>query len=136
MRPLFVISIASAALLALPAAPAAPKGGVRAVAEGEVRLATPAGERMRVTWRLEDEDGRPFGASGIYLRVSRCAGKPRLVAARSLGEGRYTARFTVPRRGIRKLMVGLEGWRTVAGGSPQRADAIFNFVPALGRRCR
>ena len=114
---------------------AAAKGDVRAVAVGPVRLATPLGEKLRVTWDLVDADGRPFGASGIYLRVSRCGRRPLHVPARERGHGRYTARFRVPRRGVRKLMVGLKGWRTVRGRT-ERADAIFNFVPALGRDCR
>jgi hypothetical protein len=89
----------------------------------------------RVTWDLVDGDGRPFGASGIYLRVSRCGRRPLHIPAREQAHGRYSARFTVPRRGVRKLMVGLKGWRTVQGRT-RRADAIFNFVPALGRDCR
>ena len=121
--------------LAVLAPPAAAKDGVRAVAVGSVHLDTPPGEKLRVTWDLVAADGRPFGASGIYLRVSRCGRRPLRVSARERAHGRYTARFTMPRRGVRKLMVGLKGWRTVPGRT-ERADAIFNFVPALGRDCR
>ncbi len=120
--------------LAVLAPTAVPKDGVRAIADGPVRLAAPPGAKLRVSWRLIDGDGRRFGASGIYLRVSRCGHKPLLIPARERRDGRYTARFTVPRGGIRKLMVGLEGWRT-SEGRTERADAIFNFAPALGRRC-
>ena len=42
----------------------------------------------------------------------------------------------MPRRGVRELKVGLKGWRTFAGGRTERADALFDFEPALGRRCR
>jgi len=133
MRPIRV-SLAVVVGLALMAAPATPKGGVRAIADGPVRLDTASGEKLRVTWKLVDAEGHPFSASGIYLQVSRCGRKPLLVSARELSHGRFTARFTVPRGGIRKLMVGLEGWRTFKGRT-ERADAIFNFVPALGRRC-
>ena len=121
--------------LASAAAPAVPKEGVHAVAEGPVDLAAKPGTKMRVAWRLVDGEGRPFGAGGIYLRVSRCGRGPLLVPARDRGRGRYSARFKVPRRGIRKLMVGLEGWRTYPSGRMERADRIFNFVPALGRDC-
>jgi hypothetical protein len=31
-------------------------------------------------------------------------------------------------------MVGLKGWRII-GTRKERADATFNFVPALGRDC-
>ena len=133
MRPILLSSVAVVAL-ALMAAPAVPKGGVRAIADGPVRLTAAPGFNLRVTWDLIDADGKPFGASGIYLRVSRCGRKPLLIAARELSHGRYTARVTVPRGGIRKLMVGLEGWRTFEGRT-ERADAKFNFAPALWRPC-
>src|SRR5439155_12323554 len=61
--------IAAAAVLALPAAA---KEGVRARLDAHVRLDTAPGKTMRVAWHLFDEKGRPFGAGGIYLRVSRC----------------------------------------------------------------
>ena len=127
-----VLALAAVAVLA---PLAAGKDRVHAVAVEPVRLATPPGEKLRVTWDLVDAEGRPFGASGIYLRVSRCGRRPLRIPARERGHGRYTARFTVPRRGVRKLMVGLEGWRTIRGRT-ERADARFGFVPALRRDCR
>jgi hypothetical protein len=120
--------------LALTATAVSAKGGVVAIADRPVDLAADAGTRMHVAWHLVDDKGRPFGASRIYLRVSRCGQKPLLITARYHGRGHYTARFTVPRGGIRKLMVGLTGW-SITQGEKKRADAIFNFVPALGRRC-
>ena len=58
----------------------------------------------------------------------------RVVAAeRSFGG--YSARVKVPKRGIRKLLVGLRGWRITADGK-QRADKLFQFDPPLARRCR
>ena len=119
---------------ALAAVPAPAKEGVRATLDKPVRLDARAGEVVRVAWHLSDGQGRPFGASGIYLRVSRCGAKPMKVRAKARGHGRYSARFTVPQGGIRKLMVGLKGWRII-GETKKRADAIFNFVPALGRDC-
>ena len=120
---------------ALAALPASAKDGVRAKLEGSVRLGTAAGTTIPVTWRLVDARGNPFGASGIYLRVSRCGGGLRRVKARNLGGGRFSARVRVPTGGIRRLRVGLEGWRIPAGGTAQRADAVFEFEPPLVRRC-
>jgi hypothetical protein len=120
--------------LALTATAVRAKEGVVAVADRPIDLAAAPGTRVHFAWHLVDGDGRPFGASGIYLRVSRCGRKPLLITARNRGPGGYTARFTVPRGGIRKLMVGLEGWQ-ITPGATKRADRIFNFVPALGRRC-
>ena len=122
------------ATMALVATTAPAKEGVRATLDAPVRLDTPAGKTVRVAWHLSDGDGHPFGAGGIYLRVSRCGAKPLRVRAKERGNGRYSAGFTVPKGGIRKLMVGLKGWRII-GERKERADAIFNFVPALGRRC-
>ena len=116
------------------AVPAPAKEGVRATLDKPVRLDARAGEIVRVAWRLSDGQGHPFGASGIYLRVSRCGARPMRVRARQRGPGRYSARFKVPEGGIRKLMVGLKGWRII-GTRKKRADAAFNFVPALGRDC-
>ena len=78
--------------------------------------------------------GRPFGASGIYLRVARCGRRPVRVAASERGHGAYSARVRVPRRGLRRLVVGLRGWRII-GGESERADASFPFDPPLTRRC-
>ncbi len=106
-----------------------------AIADRPVDLGAKPGTMLRVFWHLEDADGNRFGAGGIYLRVSRCGRGPLLVPARDRGRGRFSARFRVPRRGIRKLMVGLEGMRIYPDGREERADRIFNFVPALGRPC-
>ena len=128
---LVFLAVAASALLTS-GAPA--KEGVRATLDSPVRLDTPAGKTMRVAWHLADGDGHPFGAGGIYLRVSRCGATPLRIRANERGDGKYSARFTVPEGGVRKLMVGLKGWRII-GKRKERADAVFNFVPALGRRC-
>lgn len=133
MRRARFITIVICAVLLL-AWPASAKDGVRAKLEGSVRLGATPGKTIAITWRLVDAHGRPFGASGIYLRVSRCGGGLRRVKARNLGGGRFSARAVVPAGGIRMLRVGLAGWRT-AGGVTTRADMVFAFVPPLVRTC-
>jgi len=133
MRTARFITVAISAVLLL-ALPASAKEGVRAKLEGTVRLGAAPGKTIGVTWRLVDAHGHAFGASGIYLRVSRCGGGLRRLKARNLGGGRFAARLIVPPRGIRKLRVGLAGWR-IAGGKAQRADMLFEFDPPLVRRC-
>ena len=118
---------------ALLAVPAGAKEGVRAKLDNAVRLGTPAGKTVRVAWHLVDADGGHFGAGGIYLRVSRCGHPPVKVRAISRGRG-YSARFRVPRGGMRKLLVGLEGVRIV-GEHRERADRYFQFDPPLQRDC-
>ena len=121
--------------LALLATPAQAKEGVRAKLEGTARLDAAAGTKVRVAWRLVDARGRPFGASGIYLRVARCGGGVRRIPARSVGRGRFSTHMVIAQRGIRELRVGLTGWRIPAGGKAQRADRLFAFDPPLVRRC-
>lgn len=121
-------------MAALVAAPVeAKEAGVRAKLERPVRLDSAPGKTIRVSWRLVDDHGRRVGASCIYLRVSRCGRTPN-VAAAARGRGRYSALVKVPRGGIRKLLVGLEGWRII-GDRKERSDAFFHFDPPLSRRC-
>jgi hypothetical protein len=115
--------------------PVGAKEGVRAELERPVRLSGAPGRTITVAWRLVDEDGRRFGASGVYLRVTRCGRRPVDLSATARGEGRYAARLRVPTRGIRKMVVGLKGWRIV-GERRERADVFFRFDPPLVRRCR
>jgi hypothetical protein len=115
-------------------APASAKEGVRAKLDAPVTMSTAAGKTVRVAWRLVDEDGRPFGG-GIYLRVSRCEHGPLKIRATVGGSGRYVARVTVPKGGMRRLVVGLPGWRII-GERKERADALFPFDPPLEARGR
>ena len=133
MRPTRVIG-APALAGVLVAPPVAAKDGVRAKLDEPVRLGTPPGETMRVAWRLVDDEDQPFGAGGIYLRVSRCGQSLLRVRATAHGQGRYSVRLTAPKNGIRRLAVGLQGWRII-GDRRERADMIFAFDPPLSRRC-
>jgi hypothetical protein len=132
-RPLLVVLVALGSLIAMPAAA---KEGVHAKLISPARLDAPAGQRVSVVWRLVDAQGRSFGASGIYLRVSRCARPPVDVPAVARGAGRYSARVKVPRGGVRRLSVGLKGWRII-GDRRERADVFFRFdEPAARPGCR
>jgi hypothetical protein len=128
---LLVGLIAAAAVLALPAAA---KEGVRARLDAPVRLDTASGKTIRVAWHLFDEKGRPFGAGGIYLRVSRCGHGPLRIPAVARGRGGYSVRLRVPSGGVRKLLVGLRGVRII-GNRRERADLFFQFDPPLHRDC-
>jgi hypothetical protein len=134
MRRLHLFAVLLIAAGALPAMPVAAKEGVRAKLDRPVRLDRPPGRTVQVAWHLTDQQGRPFGASGIYLRVSRCGRRPLRIPASAQGRGGYSARVRVPQGGIRKLVVGLRGWRII-GGRRERADAFFQFDPPLYRHC-
>jgi hypothetical protein len=127
---LAVASVAAAA--ALLAVPAEAKDGVRAKLDRPVALH--GVKTVTVKWRLVDEDGEPFKASGIYLRVSAC-GRARVEVPAQRSDDGYTATVRVPPRGLRKLIVGLQGWKT-AEGRTTRADRYFQFDPPIARDCR
>src|SRR5215207_1067565 len=131
MRRAHVIVAVAGSLIAVPATA---KEGVRATLDRPVRLGAPAGTSLRVAWHLADEEGHRFGASGIYLRVTRCSGRVVRIAATAHRDGGYSARVRVPKHGIRKLVVGLEGIQII-GDQQQRADVYFAFDPPLRRSC-
>jgi hypothetical protein len=120
--------------LLLLAPPAVAKEGVRAFALRPVALDAKPGTKLRVVWRLRSEDGHTFRAGGIYLRIRRCSGRSMSVPAKTLRRGRYSAAFTVPAGGLRRLRVGLVGWR-MTPGHRERADVFFPFAPPLERPC-
>ena len=134
MRPAHLAAIALVATTGTLALPAQAKEGVRAKLLAPVDMEARAGTVLRVRFKLVDGRGHAFGASGIYLRVSRCGRGPLRIAAKPGSvNGRFSARVRVPRGGMRKLMVGLEGIRIV-GDRQTRADMFFQFDPVLYSR--
>jgi hypothetical protein len=120
-----VLLIGGFALIA--AAPVAAKENVKATLITPIRVDAPAGERLRVAWRLaysdERGDERPFGAGGVYVRLVSASGAANVGNARG-DRGVYSARVVVPEGGIADVEIGLMGWRSGAGGT-RRADMIF-----------
>ena len=129
-RGAFAVVASAGALLAVPAAA---KEGMVARLDAPVRLGKAPGETLRVKWHMVHAQASTASASGIYLRVSRCGHRPLRVPAK-LRPGGFTVRLKVPAGGIRKLMVGLEGWR-ITPGHKERADKFFQFAPPLYRSC-
>jgi hypothetical protein len=129
-RGAFAILTATGALLAVPAAA---KEGMVAKLDAPVRLGKAPGETLRVKWHIVHAQASTASASSIYLRVSRCGHRPLRVPAK-LRSGGFTVRLKVPAGGIRKLMVGLKGWR-ITPGHKERADKFFQFDPPLYRSC-
>ena len=114
------------ALLALLPASAPAKGDVRARIDGAVRCDARPGTTILVRWSLRSvvANGRsePFGAGGVYGRL--VGARSSTAVGRSRRSGRFTARVRVPRGGIRRIEIALQGWRT-AGGRTERADKRF-----------
>lgn len=114
-----------AAVVLLAAYPAAAKEGVKATLKTPVPLDAKAGERIDLAWTLAGDDGSgPFGASGIYVRLTAPEGAPAVTEYAGGDRGDYFASILVPKGGIGDIQIGLEGWRTDARGT-RRADLTF-----------
>ena len=144
MRRLQVLLIVGVACILVAAASAYAKDDVRATLENPAQLQRAApGERVKIAWTLTEAPQlpslttpgrvapRPFGASGVYVRVRGAGGAtPKSFAATSPSRarsqaGRYVADVTVPAGGIAAIAIGLEGFRTLPGQAPTRADTFF-----------
>lgn len=138
--PLALVGCLACILVA--AASADGKGDVRATLENPAQLQGAApGEQVRVAWTLTDAQPpglttpgrvapRPFGASGVYIRVRGKAGAaPERFAAvaghQASQAGRYVAVVTVPAGGIAAIAIGLAGFRALPGQASTRADVFF-----------
>jgi hypothetical protein len=98
------------------------KEGVVARLENPGALRSPAGTKVALLWTLR-AGTRPFTASGIYLRLNGARETP----ATERATGRFRARVTIPRGGVRTIVIALMGWRTDATGT-RRADWRFPIV--------
>jgi hypothetical protein len=131
LRRLALASLALVAASLVAAGPAGAKDGVKATLASRVPLDAPAGTQLRVAWRLFalDENGqrRPFGASGVFVRLGSASGaetREGFAPVRNHSTGGYEAVVVVPKGGIGDIEIGLLGWRSDATGT-HRGDAIF-----------
>jgi len=118
----FVVAfLVSMAAVASPQALA--KEGVVAHLENPAALRAPAGTRITLVWTLR-AGRQPFGASGMYVRLTGRAGTRTSALAAELAPGRYRARVRIPRGGVRAIAIGLQGWSSGPAGT-KRADMFF-----------
>jgi hypothetical protein len=111
------MKVAVAVLVALViAAAAGAKDGVVARLENPAVLRAAGGAKVTLIWTLRDGK-RPFGASGIYVRLNGGWENP----ATELSTGRFRARLTIPRGGVRTLVIALMAWASTPTGT-HRAD--------------
>jgi hypothetical protein len=105
------------------AAVAAASGSIKATLSSKVPLGAPVGSRFAVTWTLKRQDGTPYNAKGVFVRVVCPEGDVTTTApAREEGgsQGTYRAVATVPAGGIGKISIG--------SGNPPRYFAVTNPV--------
>jgi hypothetical protein len=133
------VVVGAVALAAPVSAPA--KGRVTATISAPTRCDAAPGTKVTIriglsTAATANEPARPFGASGVFVVLRRTGGRTALkrpATSAGAGTGQYRARVTVPRGGIRRIDVGLEGVRSTPGGGSRDADVLFRVV---GDPCR
>jgi hypothetical protein len=127
----FAVAVgAVVAALAVPAAASA-KGDVRAAITSPTRCDAAAGRIITVRFGLSvaEPDGarRPFNGAEIFVVLRRhgAPGVKRRAVPMDRGTGRYRVRMTVPRGGIKRIDVGIEGTTIGADGTERPAPALF-----------
>lgn len=121
---LAVLATAAAALVA--ALPAAGKEGVEATLLTRIPLDAPAGARLEIAWTLTYRDHgrrRPFGASGVFVRLTSATGASSETGSTS-GSGDFRTTVVVPEGGIGDVQIGLRGWTSGPSGT-RESDALF-----------
>jgi len=117
----------AAAVALVGALPAGAKDGARATLTTRIPVAAAAGTSFRVAWVvtiLDNGRRRPFGASGMFVRLlSPVRGQSVKVYADGVG-GRYHATVRVPRGGMRGIQLGLRGWVSDQSGT-RESDMLF-----------
>jgi hypothetical protein len=104
------------------------KEGVRARLDTPVSGSAVPGETIEIAWTLsyiEHGERRPFGATGVFVRLlSASGGDPAKAYGKEHGGGRYVAKAKVPAAGIAGIEIGLEGTRSM-GEITEYADVLF-----------
>ena len=139
MRRFALVALAAAAAVLVAALPAAGKEGVEATLLTRIPLDAPAGTRLEVAWRLTYLDHglrRPFGAGGVFVRLTSAAGAGAVTEFAS-GDGDYKTTVVVPKGGIGDVQIGLQGWTSGPGGT-RESDLLFPItndpLPGAARR--
>jgi hypothetical protein len=109
----FLVGLVAALALA---AGAAAKDGVVAHLENPVALSYPPGAKITLVWTLR-AGKKPFSAGGIYVRLN--GGRENL--STEIATGRFRARLTIPRGGVRSIVIAVPGWASTPTGT-HRAD--------------
>jgi hypothetical protein len=104
------------------AAAAAKEGVVAHLQNPDVLRAAP-GAKVTLVWTLR-ADKRPFTAQGIYVRLRGVAATS--APAGEIGPGRFRARVTIPRGGVRSIVIAVMGWTSGLEGT-RRADMRFRI---------
>ncbi len=132
MRRLFAcFALVALAASLFGATPTSAKEGVVARVLTPIPRKSEPGTKLRVVWTLsfvEDGQRRLFTAEGVFIRFFGPDGSrsPRAYAFQPT-PGRYRATVTVPREGVRKVVIGLMGTACDPAGC-RAAPALFSIA--------
>jgi hypothetical protein len=118
-----VLAVAGAVFAAVPAAA---KDGVHATLTTKVPLDAEPGTTLRIGWRLayvEEGEPHPFGASGVFVRLSSAAGAASHTGFAAGDGGTFSAIVAVPEGGIGDIQIGLRGYTSGVRSGP--GDLLF-----------
>jgi hypothetical protein len=122
MRRVFAVS-AIALVAALAASTAGAKEGVEAMLLSAIPKDAAPGSAFRIEWRLAQlQDGRPFGAGGVFVRLLGPGGAATTAVAAEGQTGHFTATATVPDGGLRGIRIGL---RSISCADTCTEGALF-----------
>jgi hypothetical protein len=123
LLPLVLLAFAAALFSAMPVAA---KDGVHATLTTNVPLDARPDAKLTIGWRLayvEDGKRRPFGASGVFVRLGSASGARAETGYAKEDSGTYTATVAVPEGGIGDVQIGLRGY--TSGVRTGRSDLLF-----------
>ena len=127
-RRLAFLALVAVAVSAVVAMPASAKGRVVAGVLTPIPRAAPPGSKITVVWTLllvEAGPRQPVNGEGVFIRLFGPDGsRSRRVYAFQPTLGRYRATVTVPRGGVRKVVIGLMGTACDATGC-RPSPALF-----------
>ena len=126
-----ILALVAALASAVAATPTSAKEGVRARVLTPISRSAEPGTKVTVVWTLYHLDAGkrvPFNANGVFIRLFGPAGShsTRVYAAQS-ELGRYRAAVTVPRGGVRRVVIGLMGTSCGPDGC-RPSPAVFAIV--------
>ena len=129
-----VLVLAGAAVASVPAAA---KDGVHATLTTRIPLDAEPGTQLMIGWTLgyfEDGARRPFGASGVFVRLRSASGAAAETEFAAQDSGNFSATVAVPQGGIGDVEIGLRGY--TSGVRSGRADMLFPITnePLPGAR--
>ena len=138
LRPVYFISILF--LSAVAVFPAAAKEGIHATVLKSIPACAGEGSHHEVSWTLSDkDDGRPFNASKVFIRLIGPTGETTEAFARygDHSDGYYTATVTIPSGGVDTIKIGVAGMMRDREGHSERSDWLMVLAndPIRIRRC-